>query len=170
MEGRQVQIGLRPVEPEDLDEFFMHQQDAEARQMAAFTSDDPTDRLAFDAHWARLLNDQAIVVRTIVAIAGRTNHPERSAIAGHIIRFPQEGQLEVTYWIDRDWWNLGIATAALRRLLVELPERPVTARVAADNTASIRVLEKLGFRVAERTSGYAAAREREIDELLLQLN
>lgn len=169
MPRQYTQIELRPVEPADLDEFFAHQQDAGARQMAAFTSDDPTDRVAFDAHWARLLDDRAVVARTIIAIDGTPPRPQRTDAAGHIIRFPLEGRLEVTYWIDRNWWNRGIATAALRRLLDELPERPVTARVAADNTASVRVLERLGFRTIERSHSYAAARRCEIEELLLQL-
>lgn len=36
--------------------------------MAAFTADDPTDRAAFDAHWARVLDGVTITMRMIVAI------------------------------------------------------------------------------------------------------
>ena len=49
-------LRLREVADPDLPVFFDHQQDAEACFMAAFTAEDPSDRAAFDAHWA---NDQA---------------------------------------------------------------------------------------------------------------
>ena len=43
------------------------------------------------------------------------------------------------------------------------------ARVAADNVASRRVLEKCGFQVIGTDRGFAEARSAEIDELVLRL-
>jgi RimJ/RimL family protein N-acetyltransferase len=43
------------------------------------------------------------------------------------------------------------------------------ARVAKDNLASRRVLEKCGFTVIGEDKGFANARGQEIDELLLEL-
>jgi RimJ/RimL family protein N-acetyltransferase len=57
----------------------------------------------------------------------------------------------------------------LRDLLAEEPERPLHARVAADNPASRRVLEKCGFVVSGHDRGFANARGEEIDELVLTL-
>ncbi|CAM5241416.1 hypothetical protein SHIRM173S_09754 [Streptomyces hirsutus] len=48
-----------------------------------------------------------------------------------------------------------------------MTERPLHARVAADNAGSLRVLEKCGFRVVARETGYAPARGAETDELVL---
>ena len=56
-----------------------------------------------------------------------------------------KGQREVGYWVGRPFWGRGVATAALRLLLDELPDRPVIAHVALDNIGSRRVLEHCGF-------------------------
>jgi RimJ/RimL family protein N-acetyltransferase len=47
--------------------------------------------------------------------------------------------------------------------------RPLHARVAYDNVASRRVLEKCGFRVIATERGFAEARSGEIEELVLRL-
>ena len=76
----------------------------------------------------------------------------------------------MTYWIGRSHWGKGIATAALEALLAIDRSRPFHARVAADNVASRRVLEKCGFRVVGTDRGVAEARSAEIDELVLRLD
>ena len=45
----------------------------------------------------------------------------------------------------------------------------MNARVASDNVASRRVLEKCGFRVIATDRGFAEARSAEIEELVLRL-
>jgi RimJ/RimL family protein N-acetyltransferase len=152
---------LRAVIPADLEHFFAHQRDPVACQMAAFTSADPDDRAGFDAHWARILADPATVNRTIEC---------DGAPAGHVAAFEQFGAREVSYWIDRARWGRGIATRALRLFLAELPERPLHARAAADNAASIRVLTSCGFVFVREERGFAAARGAEIDERVFRLD
>jgi RimJ/RimL family protein N-acetyltransferase len=78
-----------------------------------------------------------------------------------------KGTPEVTYWIRRDLWGRGIATAALAELLREVTVRPLFARAAADNAGSAKVL--LRNRVGEETS-YADARTAEITEHIYQLD
>jgi RimJ/RimL family protein N-acetyltransferase len=73
-----------------------------------------------------------------------------------------------TYWIGRSFWGKGIATSALRAFLTVDPARPLHARVASDNVASRRVLEKCGFRVIAHERGFAEARSGEIEELVLR--
>jgi hypothetical protein len=48
--------------------------------------------------------------------------------------------------------------------------RPLHARVASDNVASRRVLEKCGFRVIATERNVAEARSAEIEELVLRLD
>lgn len=50
---------------------------------------------------------------------------------------------EVGYWVARELWGGGIATAALAGLLLVETRRPLYAGVAG----SLRVLEKCGFAV-----------------------
>jgi len=61
-----------------------------------------------------------------------------------------DGQDAVGYWIARAHWGRGLATRALTLLLGEVAIRPLHARVARTNVASIRVLERCGFTI----SGY----------------
>ncbi len=49
------------------------------------------------------------------------------------------------YWIGREYWGKGIASAALADFLDVVEDRPLHARVAKHNAGSIRVLEKCGF-------------------------
>jgi RimJ/RimL family protein N-acetyltransferase len=49
------------------------------------------------------------------------------------------------------------------------PSRPLHARVAYDNVASRRVLEKCGFRVIATERGFAEARSGEIEEFVPRL-
>ncbi len=65
--SRLESVTIREVEPSDLDTFYEHQLDPEAIRMAAFVGKDPTDRAAFDAHWAKILTSPQITQRTIVA-------------------------------------------------------------------------------------------------------
>lgn len=51
----------------------------------------------------------------------------------------------VGYWIARDHWGKGIATRTLALLLEQGAIRPLNARAAKANIASIRVLERNGF-------------------------
>ena len=73
-------------------------------------------------------------------------------MAGTIGCFSIDDETEVTYWIDRALWGRGIASAALQGLLSMTVERPLVARAASDNAASLRVLEKAGFRRTGVTS------------------
>ncbi|MEV5433044.1 GNAT family N-acetyltransferase [Streptomyces sp. NPDC052701] len=155
-----MHIALRAVHDSDLPVLYRQMNDPQALHMAAFTPEDPADRSAFDAHWARIRSAPGVVVRTVLADGD---------VVGSASVYGEPGEREVTYWIDRAYWGRGIATAALRRLLEEVPERPLYARAAADNAGSLRVLEKCGFRVSARTTGYAAARGAEIDEVVLAL-
>jgi RimJ/RimL family protein N-acetyltransferase len=70
--------------------------------------------------------------------------------------------VELGYWIARGHWGRGFATEAVRAIL-SLARAIGHGRVAAfhfaDNPASGRVLEKLGFRTTGRTSPrYSLAR------------
>ena len=145
----------------DLDTFFRLFSDPTSITMAGFTSADPTDRQAFDQHWQAVLASEAVTARTVIW---------DSEVVGQVASFEVEGDTEVTYWIDHRWWGHGIATAALAQLLDYVSIRPVYARAASDNEASLRVLTKCGFRPVGTDRAYANARGEEIEETILRLD
>ncbi|MEU5718186.1 GNAT family N-acetyltransferase [Streptomyces sp. NPDC020403] len=156
-----MRVTLREVRDGDLPLFFAFMSDPEATRVAAFTSADPSDRAMFDAHWQRIRASDTVVMRTVLA---------DGVVVGNTGVYGPPAEREVTYWIDRAHWGRGLATAALRALLDAVPERPLHARAAADNTGSVRVLEKCGFVLSGRDRGYAEARGEETDEVLLRLD
>jgi RimJ/RimL family protein N-acetyltransferase len=107
--------------------------------MAAFAA---RDWNAFMAHWTRVLADETISKKTIL-FNGR--------VAGNIVSYVNDaGEREVGYWIGREYWGRGLATRALSQFLDHVRTRPLYARVARHNVASIRVLEKCGFTISGR--------------------
>jgi|GEM_PF-94394 RimJ/RimL family protein N-acetyltransferase len=63
---------------------------------------------------------------------------------------------EIGYWLGEPHWGQGYAAEALKGLLEAVRALPdfatINARVLLSNPASIRVLEKAGFAVTERTT------------------
>jgi len=155
-----MSVRLRDLIPDDLDIFYEQGRDPAAVHMAAFTAADPDDRAAFDAHWARILADPSVTNRTILF---------DGVVAGSVGSYIDGDRREVTYWLGREYWGRGLATAALQAFLRQQTHRPLYARAAADNAASIRVLEKCGFVLIGRDRGYANARGAEIDEVVMEL-
>ena len=145
---------LRPVEPQDISIFFEQQDDPVASAMAAFPSRDRTDH---DAHWAKLLADDSLIKRTIV---------EDGQVVGNIGSWVADGERSVGYWIGRPYWGRGYATRALADLVAEVPDRPLHARVAEHNVASIRVLAKCGFTIV----GEHQDEDDPVKEILMRLD
>jgi RimJ/RimL family protein N-acetyltransferase len=154
------EIRLRDVEGQDLPIFFDQGQDPAAVYMAAFTAEDPSDREAFQTHWDKIMANETILIKTIL-FEGR--------VAGHIASFERFGDLEISYWLGKEYWGKGLATEALAAFLEIQKARPLYARAAKDNVASIRVLEKCGFQTSGHDKFYANARGQEIEEVILQL-
>jgi RimJ/RimL family protein N-acetyltransferase len=156
-----MNIEIRNVLPEDLPHFFQFQLDPEANRMAAFTSKDPSDRAAFDAHWKKILTDETLVSKTITV---------DGEVVGSLGKFVMFDRPQVTYWIGKKFWGKGIATAALLHFLAEYESRPLYAQAAADNVGSRRVLEKCGFVKVDVDRGFSNARGEEIDEYIFKLD
>ena len=130
------EISLRDVRVSDLPIFFAQQLDPEATRMAAFPS---RDRDAFMAHWAKSTADKSATIRTIIFEEG---------VAGYIVCWEDSGERKVGFWIGREYWGKGIASAALAQFLRDVAVRPLVARVAKHNVASLWVLQKCGFAIS----------------------
>ena len=154
------EVFLRETREDDLETFFEQMRDPEANIMAAFTVKDPSDKDVFTAHWAKIRGDEGITLRTIIF---------DGQIAGHIVCHGLYGDHEISYWIGKEYWGQGVATSALAEFLVIHDKRPLYARAAKDNIASIRVLEKGGFTLSGHDKGFANARGEEIEESIYTL-
>jgi RimJ/RimL family protein N-acetyltransferase len=155
-----MHVRLRGATSTDADAAFEMMRDPEAVRMAAFTAADPDDRAAFDSRWSRHLADPGVRMSAVEA---------DGAFAGTVAAFTLDGDREVTYWIRRELWGRGIATAALMLLVAAEPARPLHARVAEANLGSRRVLERAGFVATGSETSYAAGAGRPVVELLLEL-
>jgi RimJ/RimL family protein N-acetyltransferase len=139
MTGAEVRI--RSVEDADLPIFLAHQDDPVAAAMAAFPTRAPD---VFYEHWATIRADPTNYTRTIVA---------DDEVVGDIVSWLDHGSRQVGYWVGRDHWGKGYATAALRLMLDEITDRPITAHIVPANIGSQRVVEKCGFlRVGEEVA------------------
>jgi RimJ/RimL family protein N-acetyltransferase len=152
-------IALRPVADSDLGPLFDQMRDPESVRIVAFTPDDPDDRTAFDGHLATIRSAPDFTLRAVTC---------DNQLVGSISAFVLDGRTEVTYWIDRAAWGHGIASRALALLLDLVPIRPLHARAASDNAASLRVLQKSGFKVIGTENSFAHGRNSTIEETILR--
>ena len=150
-------VRLRNVERDDLPEMYRMELDPESNRMAATI---PRTAAAFEARWADVLRDPSVTAKAIL-LGG--------VLVGTVCCFPRDGRTYVGYWIDREHWGQGIASRALRLLLLEVAPRPLYARVATSNTASLRVLQKCGFVVECVQLSPASDRFLECEEAVLVL-
>jgi ribosomal-protein-alanine N-acetyltransferase len=156
-----LDIKLRPTQISDLDTLFQFQLDKKGGYLAAFMPKNPADKAAYIIKYTKLLGDPTVNNQTIVI---------DNIIVGSIAKFTIEGDTEITYWIDRNFWGQGVATKALKDFLVNETSRPIFGRVAFDNFGSQKVLKKCGFVKIGSDKGFANARQAEIEELIYKLS
>lgn len=142
--GRSISVAIdkmRAMREDDLPALFEIQLDETARQQAAFVGAGAQDRDAYLRKGCEILADAAIVM-----------------------------VVEVTYWIRRDCWGQGVASAALAAFLKQVPVRPLHGRVVQDNLGSIRVLERNGFVRTGSAESFAHKRQQTVTELIFRLD
>jgi RimJ/RimL family protein N-acetyltransferase len=152
-----AEVQLREVRADDLPIFFAHQLDPDALRMAGFPS---RGREAFWAHWEKIMGMNGPVLKTILF---------QGEVAGNIVSWEQDGEWNIGYWIGKEYWHKGIASAALRQFLSGTRRRPLHAWVTSNNAASIRVLDKNGFKIAHKQTS-TRPDEKPTDESLFILD
>ena len=150
-----TEITLRDVQQDDLPIFFANQLDPDANHMAAFPSRTHDE---FMAHWAKVLAETSNIVKTIIF---------RGAVAGNIGSWRVADERYVGYWLGKEFWGKGIASAALAQFLGLVRERPLHARVVKHNVASIRVLHKCGSTIFGEDSFRGPDGELEVEFIML---
>ena len=129
-----AKITLRPVLETDLPILFQQQLDLEAVAMSAYPAKDKGE---FMRHWEGILKNKNVTARAILY---------KEKVAGHILCW-KEGKYEqrIGYWIGKEFWRRGIASAAVTEMLLLVKIRPLFAEAANHNIASQKVLQKNGF-------------------------
>jgi hypothetical protein len=102
----------------------------------------PRSRDAFFALWDSIFADPAITPRVI-----ELQSPKGPEIVGAINVFQRDGKNFFGYTIFPEHWGNGVASFAVSAILLEDLRRPLYASALRSNVASIRVLEKHGFRL-----------------------
>ena len=152
------QVRLRELEQSDLPRLYEFNLDPDANRLAATIARSAD---SFSAHRKTALVDPLVVAKAIIA---------ENVLAGCISCFKQEDTDSIGYWIAKEFWGKGIASRAWELLLREISTRPLHARVAANNQASLRVLQKCGFVVKSVQVSPADDRYLECEEALLILS
>lgn len=152
-------ISIRELKEEDLKILFEQESDSIANRMAAYPA---KDEQSFMAHWRNKINIQnGALVRTIIF---------NGCVAGSVESWEKDGKWLVGYWIGREYWGKGIATAALREFLKHFRTRPLHAYVCDHNGASLRVLEKCGFVVSGQGTFFSEVHGHELGETSFTCN
>ncbi len=136
-------ITLRRTTHSDLMLLHAFELDAASNELAGAK---PRDWDTFSARWEQILADPdglatSVMPRVIC---------DDGIVVGSINISPDQGCDSIGYWIAKEHWGRGIATAAVALMLREFTRRPLMATAAALNLPSIRVLEKNSFVILSR--------------------
>lgn len=135
---------IRPFVPEDVSALARHA--ANPNVLHTLSDDFPypyTEEVA--AKWVASAINASPRTHFAIEVKG-----EAAGAIGYRI-MPGRHTAEIGYWLGEDFWEQGIATAAvclmLDHIFAQYPVPSVTANVFEFNHASIRVLQKAGFRL-----------------------
>ncbi len=151
-------IQLRRVTPSDLQVLFAIESEAQGNAMAVVR---PRSETEFMEQWSHDLSNDEIATRVIVV---------QDRVAGVVSRFRLDGRDAIGYRVTESLWGQGIATEAVRLFLDEILDRPLWARVASSNKASIRVLEKCGFGLVQLCESVESLRYPACKEHVMRLD
>lgn len=154
-------VVIRDAALKDVPAFYRMHADPKANKAGDFT---PRSKPDFYAHWRKVLGNRLNLKKTIVA---------DGKVAGYVVSFYRTGtgqpkKREIGYWIAREYWGRGLATEGLRLLLREHKLRPLYARAAMTNPASLKVALKCGFKKWKKDS-YRNEAGRTVEESVLVL-
>ena len=90
-----------------------------------------------------------------------------------VFNVESENTYEIGYNLSEEFWNKGIISKAIKRICAILiyKKRPknIIAKVMSNNSASIRVLEKNGFKIKKISEKIIIKKGKQYDEILLEL-
>lgn len=151
-------LTLRPLEPADAESIAALGGDWDVASMTGRIPYPYSTEAAH--HWLRGVAEGEVVFAvthdgTLIGLCGYTRNAD--------------GAAELGYWIGKPFWGNGFATEAARALMnygfTKGRVKRFTGCHFADNAASARILEKLGFRATGPCTGWCEARQQELPTL-----
>ncbi|MDO1584755.1 GNAT family N-acetyltransferase [Rhizobium oryzicola] len=86
----------------------------------------------------------------------------------------RHGHWHLGYWLNRFYWGHGLMTeavsAVIERFLRRMPQTDIHSGAFADNQASLRIQEKLGFRIQRCSDIYSLSRSAMVPHLETRLS
>jgi RimJ/RimL family protein N-acetyltransferase len=140
-------LHLRPLTADDAKEFFAYRSDAETNKFQGWIPQTLDEVEAFIAKTAKQINvpnswfQYAVIEKKALKLIGD--------IGLHFLG-PENKQLELGCTLNKMHQNQGYATEALTRVIDyvfnDLKKHRIMASVDPDNTNSIQLVERIGFR------------------------
>jgi ribosomal-protein-alanine N-acetyltransferase len=152
---RTPRLVLRPIAPGDVDALWPHVSNPEVpRFMSWNTHRDRGETMAYVDHCAKTLAENAGIVWAVLVDGAAAGTVGLQGLTWQF-RAWRVDRAELGYWLAPPCWNRGLgheaAAAATRFGFEVLGLHKITVGCIADNHASRRVIEKMGFRpVGER--------------------
>ncbi|CAD5244764.1 Ribosomal protein-serine acetyltransferase RimL homolog [Thermococcus camini] len=166
LKGEKVSLGV--LLKEDMEKIWMWNNDREVVRTLA----DPSDVSTLE-EWHRWYENLSLKKssKRAFAILNEGNNLVGTVIVSRIDL--RNGTAEIGYFLGREHWGKGYATEAVRLTLEYcfryLNLRKVYAKTYENNTASIRVLEKNGFKLVGRLRKHAHTPDGYVDVLFYDL-
>jgi ribosomal-protein-alanine N-acetyltransferase len=147
---------FRDHQPSDLDAYCDMEQDPEVRR---YVGGEPRARKDAERRFlAGLPTAKSPLSVRAVILKARGIYIGRAGPYPHLdAKGPIEGEAVLSFYLAREYWGLGLATEAgqafIRQGFDVLGLNRIVATIDARNTASRRVLDKLGFSLFETEPG-----------------
>lgn len=140
---------IRPFRDADVDSFLAYRNDPEVAKYQGWTFPYPREKAVEFIAQIKIVSPVAIGVNYQAAIENK----ETGELIGDLFYLIGQGdspQARIGYTLSRAHWKKGYASEAAARLLDfffhELAVHRVVADCDTENTASVHLLERLGFR------------------------
>ena len=143
-------ISLRKFRRTDLDAIMKKFVDKDVIRAIGLDKDLKDITRKFESEWLdKTIKNYRLKKPSVYNLAILLDGEHIGTIGCHKINY-EDKNLEIGYWIGKDYWGQGYATKALKQYLKEIKKKFDPVRVVAYhftfNPASGRVLEKCGFK------------------------
>lgn len=172
IELKTTRIKLRHLQTDDVNAFFSYRSDPIANRYQGWIPKKEEDALDFIKY---RITDKPNIPDTWIQLAIVHNKDKR--VIGDLgVYFHPEDPKEVKlgYTLDKNYWGHAYATEALRllidHLMVTYGKTRFIALISPENTASIRLIKRLGFEQPKNTADSGSIDSEFPDDLLFVLD